>query len=54
MAQLALQWVIRHPAVTSAIVGAQRPSQIDEDVGGVGWSLDPKDLEAVETLLEGL
>ena len=28
MAQLAVRWVLAHPAITSAIVGASRPEQI--------------------------
>ena len=29
LAQMALAWVLRHPEVTSALIGASRPSQID-------------------------
>jgi len=32
LAQMALRWVLRHPAVTSALVGASRPEQIQENV----------------------
>lgn len=30
LSQMALQWVLRDPAVTSALIGASRISQIDE------------------------
>jgi L-glyceraldehyde 3-phosphate reductase len=30
LAQLALAWVLRHPIVTSALIGASRVSQLDE------------------------
>jgi aryl-alcohol dehydrogenase-like predicted oxidoreductase len=30
MAQLSIAWVLRHPAMSSAIVGGRRPSQIRE------------------------
>jgi len=33
LAQLALAWVLRHPEVTSALVGASRVSQIEDAVG---------------------
>lgn len=33
MAQLALAWVLRQPAVTSALIGASRPEQILDAVG---------------------
>ena len=32
MPQLALRWILMHPAVTCAIPGAKRPSQVDENV----------------------
>ena len=32
LAQLALQWVLRDPVVTSALIGASRPEQIRENV----------------------
>ena len=53
LAQLAIQWVIRHPGVTSAVAGAKRPSQIVELVGGAGWQLDSQDVAAVGRLIAG-
>ena len=41
MVQLALAWVLAHPAVTSPIVGASRPGQLDDPIAAVGKSLDP-------------
>ncbi|MFQ5892804.1 MAG: aldo/keto reductase [Nitrospinota bacterium] len=38
--QLALAWVMGRPGVTSAIVGAKRPEQVDENVQAVGTVLD--------------
>jgi aryl-alcohol dehydrogenase-like predicted oxidoreductase len=32
MAQLALRWILMHPAVTCAIPGAKRPAQVEENV----------------------
>jgi L-glyceraldehyde 3-phosphate reductase len=32
LAQMALAWVLRHPEVTSALIGASRPQQIEENV----------------------
>jgi L-glyceraldehyde 3-phosphate reductase len=33
LAQMALAWVLRHKAVTSALIGASRVSQVDDCVG---------------------
>jgi aryl-alcohol dehydrogenase-like predicted oxidoreductase len=44
--QVAVAWVLRHPAVTGAIVGARRPGQIAELVEAAAFRLSPS--EAVE------
>lgn len=46
--QLAIAWVLRSPEVTSAIVGARRPDQVDENVGAAGWRLTAEDLAEIE------
>jgi len=50
-AQLAIAWVLRRAEVTSAIVGARRPSQIEETVAAGDWSLSLDDIASVEMLL---
>lgn len=50
-AQLAISWVLRRPEVTSAIVGARRPSQIIETAPASDWNLSKKDIEEIEKLL---
>jgi len=51
MARLALAWVLRRPEVTSAIVGASRPEQVDENVSASGVTFDDDLLEAVDKAL---
>ena len=41
MAQLAMAWVLAHPAITSPIVGASRPDQLDDALAAVEKDLDP-------------
>lgn len=41
-AQVALNWTIHYPGVTSAIVGARRPSQAMENAAATGWQLGPE------------
>ena len=50
-AQLAIAWVLRRAEVTSAIVGARRPSQIEETVSAGDWALSAEDIASVESLL---
>jgi aryl-alcohol dehydrogenase-like predicted oxidoreductase len=51
MAQLALAWVLREPNVASAIVGASRPEQLDENAGASGVKLDDATLAAIDDAL---
>ena len=48
MAQLALAWVLREENVASAIVGASRPSQVEENAGAAGIKLDAATLQAID------
>jgi aryl-alcohol dehydrogenase-like predicted oxidoreductase len=41
LAQFALAWVLREPNVASAIVGASRPGQLDDNVKASGAKVDP-------------
>ena len=53
LAQLALAWVLRHPGMTSALIGASRVAQIEEAVGALknlAWSTD--ELRQIEVILE--
>ncbi len=50
--QLAIAWVLRRPEVTAAIVGARRPSQIEETVGGGKGRLSGEEIAAIEKLLD--
>jgi aryl-alcohol dehydrogenase-like predicted oxidoreductase len=50
LAQFALAWVLREPNVASAIVGASRPSQLDDNVAAVGAKVDPALFAAAEAI----
>jgi L-glyceraldehyde 3-phosphate reductase len=52
MAQLALVWILRHKVVTSALVGASRISQIEDNVAALeNASLSDEELDAIEEIL---
>ncbi len=53
-AQLALAWVLAHPNVSAAIIGASRPSQIDDNVKASGVQLGDDVLAAVDAALGDL
>jgi 1-deoxyxylulose-5-phosphate synthase len=54
MAQLALAWVLRHPNVASAIVGASRPEQVRANASASGLALDSQTLASVDEALDGV
>jgi aryl-alcohol dehydrogenase-like predicted oxidoreductase len=51
MAQLALAWVLREPNVASAIVGASRPEQVEENAAASGIELDEDTLREIDEAL---
>ena len=48
MAQLALAWVLREPNVASAIIGASRPQQVEDNAAASGIELDEATLAAID------
>ncbi|MEX0821325.1 MAG: aldo/keto reductase [Rhodothermales bacterium] len=49
--QLAIAWVLNRPEITSAIVGARRPDQIEETAAAGDVVLSVDDVQAIEKLL---
>ena len=48
MAQLSLAWVLREENVASAIIGASRPEQVEENAAASGMELDKATLKAID------
>ena len=54
LAQMALTWVLRHEAVTSALIGASRVSQVEENVAALDHPpLSDEELAEIERVLAG-
>lgn len=52
LAQMALAWLLRDERVTSALVGASRVSQIEENVAALdGAPFTPEELETIDSIL---
>ena len=51
MPQLALAWVLRRSEVASAIVGASRPEQVEQNVAASGVTLSDDTLRAIDEAL---
>jgi aryl-alcohol dehydrogenase-like predicted oxidoreductase len=52
MAQLAVAWVLQNPNVSSAIVGATRPEQLQDNVKAAGVKLDADLLKAIDDIMD--
>jgi len=52
LAQMALAWVLRHPAVTSALIGASRGEQIEDAVLALNnLAFTGEELQSIESIL---
>jgi aryl-alcohol dehydrogenase-like predicted oxidoreductase len=54
MVQMALAWVLRRPEVSSAIIGASRPEQIEQNVRAVGVTLPTEAIERIDHALDAV
>lgn len=54
LSQFALAWVLREPNVASAIVGASRPEQLEENAKASGLTIDPALFRQAESLVAGV
>lgn len=54
LAQMALAWVLRHPGMTSVLIGASKVSQVEDCAGAInGLDFSPNELGAIAAILEG-
>ncbi|MGV9503493.1 aldo/keto reductase [Streptomyces sp. NPDC003642] len=47
--QIALNWLLRRPTVSSVIIGARDERQLRQNLGAVGWSLTPEQVARLDT-----
>ena len=50
LAHLAIGWVLANPAITSPIVGATKPSQLDDAINAIDTPLDADLVHAVNEI----
>jgi aryl-alcohol dehydrogenase-like predicted oxidoreductase len=54
LSQFCLAWVLREPKVTSAIVGASRPEQVEENAAASGLIVDRSLFQKAEAIVAGV
>jgi aryl-alcohol dehydrogenase-like predicted oxidoreductase len=50
--QIALNWLLRRPTVSSLIIGARNEEQLRQNLGAVGWSLTPAQVASLDAASE--
>ena len=48
VAQVALNWLLQRPTVSSVIVGARTEEQLKQNLGAVGWNLTPEQVKTLD------
>ncbi len=52
LAQMAIAWVLRHPGMTSALIGASKPTQVEDCVGALqNLAFSAEELAAIDGIL---
>jgi aryl-alcohol dehydrogenase-like predicted oxidoreductase len=46
--QIALNWLLRRPSVSTLIIGARNEDQLRQNLGAVGWSLTPEQVAKLD------
>jgi L-glyceraldehyde 3-phosphate reductase len=52
MGQLALNWVLAHKPITSAIIGASRPEQVEDNVAALSHTLTTEQVDQIDVILD--
>jgi aryl-alcohol dehydrogenase-like predicted oxidoreductase len=50
--QIALNWLLRRPTVSSVIIGARNEAQLKQNLGATGWSLTPEQIASLDKASE--
>ncbi|MCC8362440.1 aldo/keto reductase [Lysobacter sp. A6] len=46
--QIALNWLLQRPTVSSVLIGARNEAQLRDNLGAVGWSLTPEQVATLD------
>jgi aryl-alcohol dehydrogenase-like predicted oxidoreductase len=49
--ELAIAWVLSHPAITVCLCGAKSPDQVDDHVRAAAWRLTPADRAEIDGIV---
>ena len=46
--QLALRWTLTNPVVSTALVGCRNVSEVDDNLGALGWSISDAEMKVID------
>ena len=49
--QLGLRWSLANPVIGVALVGCRTPTEVEENIGALGWSISATDMAEIDALL---
>jgi aryl-alcohol dehydrogenase-like predicted oxidoreductase len=52
LAQLVINWTVQQTGITSALCGAKRSAQIEDNAGAMSWSLTADQMQRIDTALK--
>lgn len=52
VAQVALNWVLQRPTVSSVVIGARNEEQLKQNLGAVGWNLTVEQVKKLDAVSE--
>jgi len=50
VARIALAWLLHQPVVSTIVIGAKRPQQLEDNLAAIHLKLDPSELEKLDTV----
>jgi aryl-alcohol dehydrogenase-like predicted oxidoreductase len=48
--QFALRWTVSNPVISVALVGCRQASEVEENLGALGWSISEADMAAIDAI----
>src|SRR5215831_5332159 len=48
--QFALRWTTSHPAISVALVGCRQASEVEENLGALGWAISEGDMATIDAI----
>ena len=51
MTQFALNWILANPIISAAIVGPRTMTQLEDNLGCLGWDIDSAALDQIDRLV---